>query len=282
MELEIYNIAIFIGILMVTIVLAYLANRFFVRLIRRSTETIQNDPTNYIFLRHAIIATIYTVGFGSAIYSVPQLRTLSNSLLAGAGILAVAVGFASQHALGNIISGFFIILFKPFKVNDRLEVRDLIGIVEDVSLRHTIIRDFENKRIIIPNTIISNEIIINANIVDNKICRWIDVGISYDSDVDLAKEIMADEVLKHPLHIDPRTQEQIDDGEPEVIVRVLSLGEFSVILRAWAWAKDAPDGFVMSCDLLESIKKRFEAQGIEIPFPHRTLVYKENNHPAKE
>ena len=275
MNYGIYSIGIFVGILIVTFLAAYLVNRFFIRLINRSTDTIKNDPTNYKFLRHAVVATIYLVGFGTAIYSVPQLRTLANSLLAGAGILAVAVGFASQHALGNIISGFFIILFKPFRVNDRLRVRDLNGVVEDVSLRHTIIRDFENRRIIIPNTIISNEIIINADFADDKICRWIEIGISYDSDIDKAKLIMEDEVLKHPLHIDVRSQEQIDNGDPEVPVRVLALGDFSVTLRAWAWAKDTPDGFVMACDLLESIKKRFDAEGIEIPYPHRTLVYKE-------
>jgi small conductance mechanosensitive channel len=59
-----------------------------------------------------------------------------------------------------------------------------------------------------------------------------------------------------------------------VPVRVLSLGDFSVNLRAWAWTQNSADGFVLTCDLTESIKKRFDAEGIEIPFPYRTLVYK--------
>jgi small conductance mechanosensitive channel len=76
------------------------------------------------------------------------------------------------------------------------------------------------------------------------------------------------------MHIDPRTQQQIKEGEELAPVKVVGLGDFSVNLRGWAWAKDAADAFEMGCDLLESIKLRFDRAGIEIPFPHRTLVHK--------
>lgn len=270
-------IALFVGILLITILVAYLVNRFFKRLIRRSTEVMKNDPTNYLFLRHAITTLIYIVGFSIAIFMMPNLRALASSLLAGAGILAVAVSFASQHALSNIISGVFIIIFKPFRVTDRLKLRELTGVVEDITLRHTVIRDFENKRIIIPNSLISEEIIVNSNFEDDRICKWIDIGISYDSDIEKAKAIIKDEILNHPMHIDPRTQPQIDEGEELAPVKVIGLGDSSVNLRGWAWAKDAVDAFKMGCDLLESIKLRFDKVGIEIPFPHRTLVQKNNS-----
>jgi small-conductance mechanosensitive channel len=175
------------------------------------------------------------------------------------------------------------VIFKPYKIGDRILVRtDLNGVVEDINLRHTVIRNFENKRIIIPNSVISNEVVINSNYEDNQICKFIDMGISYDSDIDLAKEIMRDEVEKHPLSVDPRTEEQIDAGEPRVPVRVIMMGESSVNIRAWSWANNPPEAFVMECDLLESIKKRFDKEGIEIPFPHRTLVYKEPKNKPSE
>ena len=262
-------------IILATFLVAFLVNRFFTNMIKRSTEVLQNDPTNYQFLKHLLNGIIYLVGFSIAIYTIPSLRAVASSLLAGAGILAVAVGFASQQAMSNIISGFFIVIFKPFRINDRLTIRTTFsGVVEDITLRHTVIRNFENRRIIIPNSIISDEIVINSDFVDDKICKWIDVGISYDSDIDKAKVIMRDAVLQHPLHLDPRTPDQIAEGVPEVMVRVLSLGEYAVNLRAWAWAKNTPDSFVMSCDLFESIKKKFDKEGVEIPFPHRTLVHK--------
>ncbi len=279
MDIRIVYVLIFVGILLATILVAYIVDRLFKRLIRRSTDVMKSNPTNYLFLRHIVTAVIYVLGFAIAVAQVPSLRTIAASMLAGAGILAVAVGFASQAALSNIISGLFIVIFKPFRVNDRLTVQTNSGIVEDITLRHTVIRNFQNERIIIPNSIISDQVLINSSIIDDHVCRFLDIGISYDSDIDLAKSIMADEVRNHPLYYDVRTEEQIEAGTPDVTVRVLGLGESSVNLRAWVWARTAADGFVLSCDLFESIKKRFDREGVEIPFPHRTLVYK-NKIPA--
>lgn len=264
-----------IGIIALTFVVAFLLNRFFFRLIRSSALILRNDPTNYKFLRHLIVGVVYVVGFSLAVYSIPEFRTLASSLLAGAGILAVAVGFASQQALSNIISGFFVVIFKPFRINDRLRVQTYEGVVEDITLRHTVIRDFENKRVVIPNSLISDEIVVNADIAEERIVKWIEIGIAYDANIDLAKSLMAEEVRAHPFYLDVRTPEDIEDGVPEVTVRVLGLGESSVNLRAWAWARNAAEGFVMSCDLYESIKKRFDREGVEIPFPYRTIVYKD-------
>ncbi len=268
--------AIFFGIIAGTFLFAYLIDRFLKKLFIKSSSFLNNDPTNYQFLLHSIRALIYIIGISIAIYSLPNMRALASSLLAGAGILAVAIGFASQHALSNIVSGLFMVLFKPFRVNDRIKIQDMAGIVEDITLRHTVIRDFENKRIIIPNSNISNEIIINSDFGDGKVIRWIDIGISYDSDLIKAKELMRDEILKHPLLIDVRTPEQINEGEVLAPVRVLSLGDSSVNLRGWAWANSQADSFLLACDLYESIKLRFDREGIEIPFPHRTLVMKDN------
>lgn len=267
-----YGLAI--GILIGTIILAALVGRFFRSLIKRSTDEMKNDPTNYLFLRHLIIGIIYLVGIGVAVYTVPELRGLASSMLAGAGILAVAVGFASQHALSNVISGMFIVIFKPFRVNDRITVRDMGGVIEDITLRHTVIRNFENRRIIIPNALISDEIVVNADFGDGKICKWIEIGISYESDIDLAKQIMREEAMAHPLLIDNRNAEQIAAGEPIVMVRLLALQDSGILLRAWAWAEGQADSFVLGCDLYESIKKRFDREGIEIPYPHRTIVQK--------
>ncbi|MEM1328581.1 MAG: mechanosensitive ion channel family protein [Bacteroidota bacterium] len=275
MDTRITYALIFIGILIATIIVAYIVDRIFKKIIRKSTETMKTNPTNYLFLRHIVTAVIYILGFGIAVSQVPSLKTLAASMLAGAGILAVAIGFASQAALSNVISGLFIIIFKPFRVNDRLAVGTDSGIVEDITLRHTVIRNFQNERVIIPNSIISDQVLINSNLVDDHVCRWLEIGISYDSDIDLAKSIMADEARQHPLYYDVRTEEQIESGTPEVTVRVLGLGDSSVNLRAWVWARTAADGFLMSCDLYESVKKRFDREGIEIPFPHRTLVYKD-------
>lgn len=274
---EVWHLPLLVGfIIFMTIIIASITSRILNVLIRKNRELEDNeDLTSLVFFKRSVVVIIYISGISFAIYMIPQFRIIAGSLLAGAGLLAVAIGFASQAALSNIIGGLFIVLFKPYKISDRIQLRtDLSGVVEDINLRHTVIRNFENKRIIIPNSVISNEVLINSNYEDDKICKWIDMGISYDSDIDLAKAIMKEEVLKHPFFRDPRDQQQIDEGEDIVPVRVLNMGESSVNLRAWSWAEDPKSAFVMGCDLLESIKKRFDAEGIEIPFPYRTLVYK--------
>lgn len=253
---------------------AWIFNTLFERFINSKAKDANYDPTNYKFLRHTISALIYSTGFGLAIYSIPALKTVAASILAGAGIMAVAIGFASQAALSNIISGVFIVVYKPFGINDRVDINGLKGIVEDITLRHTVIRNFENKRIIIPNAVISSDVIINSDLIDQEICRMITFSISYESDIDKARAIIQEEALAHKSCIDYRSDAQKEDGEAQVAVRVVLLGDFSVDLRAWVWASNQPNAFLMECDLLESIKKRFDKEGIGIPYPHRTIVQK--------
>lgn len=260
-------------IMSMTVVLKIIFVKSFNRFITKKASDLHNDPTNYKFLKHTISALIYIVGFSIAIYMIPSLRTIAGSMLAGAGILAVAIGFASQQAFSNIISGVFIILFKPFRVNDRIQVQNTtIGVVEDITLRHTVIRNFENRRVVIPNSVISQESLINANLVDDKICRIIDFGVAYKTNLKDAKRIIAEEAMAHPNFIDNRTDEQKQKNEPPVTVRVTAWLDSAIQIRLWVWAKDSPSAFIMGCDLHESIKERFDQEGVEIPFPHRKVV----------
>ena len=257
-----------------TVVLAYTTDVFFNRFLVRSARIMNNDPTKYKFLRHFLRAVIYITGFAWAISEVPYLKSVSSSLLAGAGVLAVAVGFASQQALSNIVSGLFIIIFKPFRINDRLKLTKdnmLQGVVEDITLRHTIIRDFANRRIIVPNSVISQEILINADFTEDKIIKYVEINVSLTADLSKAKQIMREEVLAHPLHLDPRTEEEKAKGMEKVPVKVVALGEYFVTVRVWACARNASDAFDMYCDLLEVIKLRFDKEGVEIPIPQRNI-----------
>lgn len=260
--------------LMFTVILAKYSRRLFNRFAERNKDSSGSTITNFKFIQHSVTTIIWLAGISFAIWNIPFMKPIAQSLVAGAGIMAIAVGFASQQALGNIVSGLFIVIYKPYVINDRITLRnDLRGIVEDISLRHTVIRNFENQRIIIPNSVISNEVLINSNFSDTKICRFIEVGISYQSDIDLAKKIIAEEIESHELSMDYRNDEDIRNGVPRVTVRLISLMDSSVMLRGWAWAKDAPDAFILQCDVLESIKKRFDQEGIIIPFPQRTISY---------
>jgi len=265
------------GIIITTFIIQKIASKLISNSFKKSSKFLRVEETKYRFFKHFISAMIYILGVGFAIYSIPSLRALSVSLFAGAGILAIVIGFASQHAFANIVSGIFIVIFKPFRVGDRITIgTDMRGVVEDINLRHTIIKNFENKRIIVPNSIISNERIKNASIGDEKICKFIEFGISYDSDIDKAMKIIEKEALKHNLHIDNRSIEEKKKNDPIVKVKVIGFGDSSVNLRAWVWVKDSPDAFTLGCDLNKSIKEKFDKAGIEIPYPYRTIVYKKD------
>ena len=268
-------ISLIVITLVIAIVLSIILRKLLSVFITKYAEKLKTDPTNFLFIKNSVGFIIYSAAIVFIFFKIPYLKSLGTALFAGAGILAVVIGFASQSALSNIISGIFILIFKPIKVSDIIEFKDgLRGTVEEITLRHILIKDFENKRIVIPNSIISDETIINSNIKDDKIRKHVIFSISYDSNIDKAMDIIRDEAQNHPLLIDNRTEEELSNNAPVVLLRVVSLSDFSIDIKAYLWAANMSDAFSMSCDLLKSIKERFDKEGIEIPFPHRTIVYK--------
>ena len=272
------EIGIHAGVVLLVLVLTIIAAKLVKKAFSKKDHLIGMDSTQYKFLSHSFTGLIYFLGFLLAVHSIPSLRGLSTSIFAGSGVIALIIGFASQHAVSNIVNGIFIAIYKPFRIGDRIRFvgKDFIGIVEDITLRHTVIRTFEQKRIIVPNTVIGSEVLENANIVDQKILKFYDIGVSFDSDIDRAMQIIKEEALKHPLYLDNRTEEEIADGVEPVKVRLISFGDSAVNLRASIWVQNPTDAFDLQCDLNKSIKERFDKEGVEIPFPHLTVDYKKD------
>lgn len=273
--IDYFKLFSYLGIIsVITIVAITIANIWFNYKINK-TNAANNDPTNYKFLRYVVIALISLSGVLLVSLAFPSLKGVAQTALGGAGILTLIAGFAAQEALANITGGLFIIAFKPFKIKDRIKVSDsMVGIVTDITLRHTVIRNTENRMIVIPNAVINKEKLINYDLGEHKSCEFIEMGISYESDIDLAKLIMKEECENHPLILDNRTLLEKKDNKPMVRTAVIELGDSSVNLRAWAWTLNYADAYNLKCDVLESIKKRFDEAGIDIPYPHRTVLMK--------
>lgn len=262
-------------ILLFALVLTLWVRRLIHQFVSASSIHLKVDPTKYNFIKNAASLIIFTLAIFLIIYSVPELRSLGTTLLASAGIATAVLAFASQAALSNIVSGVFIVIFKPFRVDDLIRMDDgKAGTVEDITLRHTIIRDFQNQRIIVPNAVISDQTIVNAHIGDERMKRQIFFNISYDSSIDKAFEIIIEEATKHPFLIDGRSVEDQKAGMPIVKCRVIGFGDSSVNLRADVWSRNPDESWELFCDLNKSVKERFDREGIEIPFPYRTIVYK--------
>jgi small conductance mechanosensitive channel len=259
-EQIVFALIVLIVAFITTRILRFIVGRFF----RRAAMKLKVDPTRYNFFKNAIDFLVFLIAIIVIFRSIPALS-----------ILAAIVGFASQSAFSNIVSGVFLVIFKPFSVGDRVKIGQLYqGDVEDITLRHTVIKDFENRRIVIPNSIISNETIINANLIEDKVCMFIEMGIALDTDVEKAMIIIQEEAMKHRHYIDNRTDAERARGDHPVSVRIMGFTELATQLRAYIWAPNASDGFDLKTDLHLAIKKRFDKEGIEIPYPRRIIVNK--------
>ncbi len=262
---------------LIVLAIAFLVSRllrFLIgRFIRAAAQKLKVDPTRYNFFKNAVDFIVYLIAAIVIFRSIPSFRAVGTTLLTGAGVLAAIVGFASQSAFSNIISGFFLVIFKPFSVGDRVKIGQLYtGDIEDITLRHTIIKDFENRRIVIPNSVISNETIINSTLTDEKICVFLDIPVAFTTNLDRAMDIIQQESFKHPHCIDNRTPEELTKGEQPVMVRVITYADFGIQLRGYVWASNPTNAFDLKCEVLKSIQDRFQKEHIEFGYPGRILI----------
>ena len=253
-----------------TLVITYALTRALRYLIKR----IEKGGIHHRFLANTLVAVVWVVGIMVAMSNVPGFSKLTRTLLAGSGIMAIIVGLAAQDSFGNLLSGLFISLFRPFEIGDRVHLvnSNITGYIEDLTLRHTVIRTYvNNSRIIIPNSTINSEIIENSNFKSTTASNFVDISISYESDLRLAMKIMADIIGSHELYHDQRTPAQIQAGAPRVQVHVQSLGESSINLRARMWTTTVDENFQACSDARVRIMEEFRKNNIEIPY-NRVVV----------
>jgi len=199
------------------------------------------------------------------------------TILAGSGIFALAISLSAQESLNNIISGLFITLFKPFEVGDRVTLVNskLTGTIEDITLRHTIIKTFTNTRVVMPNSTINKEVVENSNLIDSRASAYVDVWVAYESDIDKAIKIMAEVIGNHPYYLDVRPND-VRDRIPKVKVYVRELGDSGIALRASMWTKTVNENFDACSDVRLQIKKAYDAAGIEIPYTKYTILHQKD------
>jgi small conductance mechanosensitive channel len=261
------------------VIMAALASWLLGRLMTRSGWVMGKlgRKVDETFIRYALRFKTLLIFLTAGIFYaslVPGLRALLGTLVAGAGITAIVVGFAAKSSLANLVSGLSITIYRPFRIGDKVTIEKEYGTIEDITLRHTIMRTWEHKRLIIPNEKIDSMIIVNHSIVDPKVLCRVEVGVSYDTDIDLARRLMLEEAAKCPY----KMPDELAPNLPRV--RVANLADFAIIMRLFMWAPTPDDAWKARFWALEQIKKRFDKEGVEIPFPYRTLVYKKDLPPA--
>ncbi|MFK8287887.1 mechanosensitive ion channel family protein [Capnocytophaga canimorsus] len=241
-------------------IVAFIAGRYIIRFLLNLTKKVmirrEVDVTLQTFLLQLIKWTLHIALFLIIIQIIGVPATQFFAILASAG---VAIGLALQGSLSNFAGGIMILIFKPFKVGDNIEAKGERGTVKRIGLVSTTLNKFNNEEVIIPNGPLFGDSIINYTREDKRRVKVL-VGIGYNSDLQKAKEILLD--------IAKSDKRAFEEPAPSVFVEELADSSVNISVRFWCNNDDYWDCYF---NAIESVKTRFDAEGIEIPFPQRVL-----------
>jgi len=257
---KIWELLTIYGLKVVAAIAVLIVGRWIAKGLTGFTEKIMNkrqvDPTVVSFVANmtyiALLVFVVLAALG-------QLGIQTTSFIAVIGAAGLAIGLALQGSLSNFAAGFLMIIFRPFKVGDFIEGAGVAGTVEKIQIFTTQLKTPDNKTIIIPNAKLSGDNIVNFSA---KGTRRVDLvfGIGYGDDIDKARKIITD-VIENDARV-------LKDPPPKIAV--IELGDSSVNFAVRPWV-NVPDYWDLWFHVTETIKKRFDAEGISIPFPQRDV-----------
>ena len=257
---RIWELLTIYGLKVIAAVVVYVVGRWiakgFARLCVRMLTKRNVDPTLVSFagsMTHIGLLVFFILE------ALAQLGIQTTSFIAVIGAAGLAVGLALQGSLANFAAGFLMIIFRPFKVNDYIEAAGVAGTVEKTQIFTTQLKTPDNKTIIIPNAKLTGDNIINYT---TKGTRRVDMvfGIGYGDDIDKAKGILHDLVAQDDRILD----------DPPAKIALVELADSSVNFIVRPWVK-ADDYWNVYFDMMENVKKRFDAEDVSIPFPQRDV-----------
>ncbi len=218
------------------------------------------DPLLGDFLRNVVFVLLLAVVITGAL---DRLGVPTASLLAVLGAAGLAIGLALQSSLSHLAAGVLLMVFRPFRIGQFIEVAGASGTVQHVSLMHTHLLTADNREVVIPNGKVAGDAITNANA---RATRRVDlvVGIGYEDDVGQAMQ-----VVQEIMAADPRI---LQEPEPTVVVSQLADSSVNLAIRPWAKTSDV---WGVQTSLLRAIKERFAQENISIPFPQSEMTVRQ-------
>lgn len=242
---------------------AKVATRFTktIKLLDDRIESIDLAEHTHHMIEKALTYSIYFVAL-LLIMNVLGLTSALQAMLAGAGIVGIAVGFAAKDVLSNLLSGIFLQIDRPFKLGDTVKVGDMLGEVVDINLRTTDIKTFDGIGITIPNSKLATSTIINYSRYHVRRLN-IPVGVAYEADIGQVDNVIA-KVLE-------REEEVLDAPEPQIIIK--ELGDYAINLEVRAYIDTGKSSYSkVKSELTKKIKVALDKKGIEIPYPKRVNI----------
>ena len=240
----------------VILIVGKLAAGFAAKLVRKGLTKAKADTALVGFLGN--MTHIAILAF-AVIAALAKFGIQTTSFIAVLGAAGLAVGLALQGSLSNFASGVMILIFRPIRIGDLVETGGYLGIIQEIGIFVTVMNTLDNKKIIVPNSVITGSVINNVN---GNGTRRVDMtaGISYTDDMETAKGILEEILASHPKVL----------KDPAFTVAVKELGDSSVnfIVRPWCQAEDY---WTIWFDVTQQTKERFDAAGVSIPFPQRDV-----------
>ena len=248
------RLLIFIAVLFVFRILSRITKR----VVRAASERSSLDLSE--LLKNILVSTsggiVMTVG---VLMALSQIGISLAPMLAGLGVAGFIIGFALQDTLGNFAAGSMILIYRPFDVDDFVEVTGASGLVKKMNLVSTTIVTFDNQTLVVPNSKIWGDVI--KNVTAQKERRVdLEFGIGYDDDIELAERVLTEIVSEHEKVL----------KQPEPMIHLHTLGDSSVNFIVRPWTK-TEDYWEVYWDLMREVKLRFDREGISIPFPQRDV-----------
>ena len=239
------------------VIIGYRLIQFLSKRMSRSPAFSRMDPGAQSFLRSflKIVLIIILILTAASMIGVPM-----TSILALLGSAGLAIGLALQGALGNLAGGLIILIFKPFRVGDYVDTKDGSGTVREINVFYTILVTPDNQIITLPNGNLTNAAITNFSSENTRRLN-LEISVGYTSDIELVKQVLLEQVQKHPSVL----------SEPELpFCRLVKHGDNALVfaLRAWCLTENY---WATRFDILENVKIAMDQQGIEIPYPQRTI-----------
>ncbi len=252
-----------IAVAVVVLVLFYIA----ARIIKKFTSKVLNKFSDHIavirLISQIMFLVVFLVGFFISL-GILNLDKAVTTLLAGAGIIGLALGFAFKDIASNFISGIILTIHQPFRINDIIESNDFFGTVSKITLRTTNITTPQGERVLIPNKDVFQNPLINYSQTGKRRID-LDVGVSYGDDLEKVKKITIDAVKDVP--------NRIDDKEIELFYSEFGNSSINFVVRIWTNYTSQKEYKHSISEAIQKIKKAYDENDIMIPFPIRTLDF---------
>jgi small conductance mechanosensitive channel len=260
------NAGVSVGVLvaawLIRLLTRHAINRFSRR--RNLAELDPGAETRLRMIQHLVTVALFFVAVGLVLWimDLSALKRVAVGMFASAGVVGIALAFAAQTTMANLVSGIIIAFAQPIRLGDNVTIDDEYGSVESIGLFYTGIRTWDNRRLIIPNKLLSDQTIRNYTIVDARMPAVVVLRLDYRADMDAVRGVLLSEARAHRVFL----------PDPAPSVQVIEANELGVSVRLTAWTATQGDAWTMAVDVRESVIRKLASSSALVGVLWSTVV----------